>query len=222
MKTALAKVIFLFVCLAHTTGLCIVSHSPPILETRNWKLETDWEGWTAGWEINFNALSFGLTDSLGWTESWRHEGFEYDVSRGLAAVGTIALVQAGGIAVTEVAGTALVNWGAGAAGAAGGAAVAARTPNFIVSPGGTIYPVPQGATGPLPVATGRGFQYIGGSGGYGLSPAASSVRIMDPVLGGKYPYPSGYGSYLNQAGQTINPVSGQTISPSNPWWHIPQ
>jgi len=84
------------------------------------------EGWKAGWEINFNTLSLGLTDSLGWTDSGRHEGTMYDVSRGLAAVGTLALAQAGALAVTEVAGTALVNWGAGAAGAAGGAAVAAQ------------------------------------------------------------------------------------------------
>ena len=89
-----------------------------------------WEGWTAGWEINFNTLSLGLTDSRGWTESWRHEGFEYDVSRGLAAVGTIALAQAGALAVTEVAGTALVNWGAGAAGVA--ATTAAPTATKVI------------------------------------------------------------------------------------------
>ena len=33
--------ISLFVCLAYTTGFCFVSRSPQILETRNWKLETD-------------------------------------------------------------------------------------------------------------------------------------------------------------------------------------
>ena len=42
-------------------------------------------------------------------------------------------------------------------------------PNFIVSEGGTVYPVPEGATGPFPVTSGKGFQYIGGSGGNGLS-----------------------------------------------------
>ena len=29
-------------------------------------------------------------------------------------------------------------------------------------------------------------------------------------------YPGGYGSYFNSAGQTINPITGQTIAPSNP------
>ncbi|MCL2103569.1 MAG: hypothetical protein FWH21_00710 [Kiritimatiellaeota bacterium] len=93
-----------------------------------------WEGWKAGWEINFNTLSLGMTDSLGWTDSGRHEGFEYDVSRGLAAVGTLALVQAGGIAVTEVAGTALVNWGAGAAGVAGATAATVNTATQAIDP----------------------------------------------------------------------------------------
>jgi hypothetical protein len=60
-----------------------------------------------------------------------------------------------------------------------------------------------------------------GSGGNGLSPSATDFRFMDPVTSGKYQYPGGYGSYGNAAGQTINPLTGQTIAPSNPWWHIP-
>jgi len=40
MNKTLLIFISLFVCLAHTTGLCFVSHSPPILETGNSKLET--------------------------------------------------------------------------------------------------------------------------------------------------------------------------------------
>ena len=40
MKKTLAIVIPIFVCLVYTTGFCFVYHSPPILETRNWKLET--------------------------------------------------------------------------------------------------------------------------------------------------------------------------------------
>jgi len=41
MKTALVKVIFLFMCLAHTTGLCFTSYSPDFLTTKNCKLKTD-------------------------------------------------------------------------------------------------------------------------------------------------------------------------------------
>ena len=95
------------------------------------------------------------------------------------------------------------------------------TPSFIVSEGGTVFPVPKGATGPIPATSGKGFQFIEGVGGNGLSPKATGFRFMDPVTTGKYQYPGGYGSYFNKAGQTINPFTGQTISPSNQWWHIP-
>ena len=98
--------------------------------------------------------------------------------------------------------------------------VGTSTPSFIVSEGGTVFPVPKGATGPIPANSGKGIQFVGGSGGNGLSPKASGVRIMDPVTTGKYQYPGGYGSYFNSTGQTVNPLTGQTISPSNAWWHI--
>jgi hypothetical protein len=42
---------------------------------------------------------------------------------------------------------------------------------------------------------------------------------MDPVVGGKHPYPNGYASYLTPAGQTVNPLTGQTVGKSSPWWH---
>jgi len=100
------------------------------------------------------------------------------------------------------------------------AAAGSRGPSFIVSKGGTAFPVPRGASGPFPTESGKGFQFIGGSGGNGLSPRATSFRFMDPVTTGKYHYPGGYGSYGNGV-QTINPFTGQTIAPSNPWWHIP-
>ncbi len=110
----------------------------------------------------------------------------------------------------------------GTAGVAGEVAqTGGRAPDFIVSEGGTVYPVPEGATGPFPARSGKGFQFTGGSGGNGLSPSATDFRFMDPVTAGKYQYPGGYGSYGNAAGQTINPLTGQTIAPSNPWWHIP-
>ena len=63
--------------------------------------------------------------------------------------------------------------------------------------------------------------YTGGSGGYGLSSRATDVRLMDPVTTGKYQYPTGYGSYGNATGQTINPYTGQTLFKADPWWHNP-
>jgi hypothetical protein len=44
---------------------------------------------------------------------------------------------------------------------------------------------------------------------------------MDPVTAGKYQYPQGYAVYMNEAGQTVNPLTGQTISPSDPFAHLP-
>ena len=93
------------------------------------------------------------------------------------------------------------------------------SPDFIVKPNGETVIVPKGAEGPFPVESGKGFIFRGGSGGHGLSEAASDVRIMDPVIGGKYPKPDGYASYLNSGGQTINPYTGQTVGKSDPWWH---
>lgn len=88
-----------------------------------------------------------------------------------------------------------------------------------MKPNGEMVIVPKGAQGPFPVESGKGFMFRGGSGGHGLSDAATDVRIMDPVTGGKYPKPNGYASYLNGGGQTINPFTGQTVGKSSPWWH---
>jgi hypothetical protein len=93
-------------------------------------------------------------------------------------------------------------------------------PDFIVHPNGEIVAVPTGATGPTPVASGKGMQFTGGSGGHGLDARVTDVRVMDPVTGGKYPHPNGYVSYSNGAGQTVDPTTGQTISRSDPNWHL--
>ena len=94
-----------------------------------------------------------------------------------------------------------------------------RGASFITNSNGESVPVPEGATGPTPVRSGNGFQFTGGSGGNGLNSRVAGVRIMDPVTSGKYTYPNGYVSYFNEAGQTVNPYTGQTISPSDPFWH---
>jgi hypothetical protein len=101
-----------------------------------------------------------------------------------------------------------------------------NSPNFIVSPGGETIIVPEGATGPRPVDNGKGFQFQGGSGGHGLDPRTSGVRIMDPTEPNQASpgYPNGYASYNNNSQpkkQTVNPYTGRTIAKNDPWWHLP-
>ena len=100
-------------------------------------------------------------------------------------------------------------------------AVISGGPDFIASENGTVFPVPEGATGPGSVANDRGFSFTGGSGGNGLSPSTTGLRLMDPRTTGPYPYPNGYGVYMNFAGRTINPYTGLPIPRNDPWAHIP-
>ncbi|CAL9331958.1 hypothetical protein SUDANB178_00086 [Streptomyces sp. enrichment culture] len=45
---------------------------------------------------------------------------------------------------------------------------------------------------------------------------------MDPVTKGPYQYPKGYVIYMNEGGQTMNPLTGQFgIPKSDPYNHIP-
>jgi hypothetical protein len=90
------------------------------------------------------------------------------------------------------------------------------SPNYIVTNNGDTIPVPDGAEGPSPANNGLGFKFTDGSGGNGLDPRVSGVRIMDPTDLN----PGGYASYFNARGQTVNPFTGQTISPNDIWWHI--
>lgn len=80
--------------------------------------------------------------------------------------------------------------------------------------------VPKGAVG-TPTQTGNGLQYSIKSGTPELDPRVTHVRIMDPVTTGKYQYPNGYAAYMNRSGQTVNPLTGETISNSHPFAHIP-
>jgi RHS repeat-associated protein len=79
--------------------------------------------------------------------------------------------------------------------------------------------VPQGATG-VPTQTGRGLTYTIPSGTPELDPRVAQIRIMDPVTAGKYQYPNGYAVYMNNIGQTVNPLTGRVISNSDPFAHI--
>jgi hypothetical protein len=92
--------------------------------------------------------------------------------------------------------------------------------SFIANSNGEVVRVPEGATGPIPADSGKGFQFTGGSGGAPLDSRVASVRIMEPVTTGKYPHPNGYVSYFNESGQTVNPFTGSPqISRSDPLWH---
>jgi hypothetical protein len=114
-------------------------------------------------------------------------------------------------------------WGdeAAAAGKKGDEALdhlAARggAPDFVVTRGGTAYPVPKGATGPVPVVnpagktTGRAF--TGGKGG--ANGQVDTIRLMDPTSpkGASPGYPNGYIKYENANGQGVDPYTGKTGS----------
>jgi hypothetical protein len=92
--------------------------------------------------------------------------------------------------------------------------------DFAVYPDGTTFEIPRGAQGPLPVNSGKGIQFTGGRGGYGLSDKVAGIRFMDPVTSGKHLYPNGYVSYANAGGQTVAPVTGKTVGKADPEWHI--
>jgi hypothetical protein len=94
------------------------------------------------------------------------------------------------------------------------------TIDSVAGPNGETLPLPKGATG-VPVDTGKGFTYDIPAGTAGLDPRVTQVRIMDPVTTGKYQYPNGYVVYMNKAGQSVNPLTGQTIAKSSPYNHLP-
>jgi len=100
------------------------------------------------------------------------------------------------------------------------AGLAPRAPDFVVTSTGNVIPIPQGATGP-DTTTSAGFQFNGGVGGNGLAANVTDVRIMDP----NSQNPTGYVNYGSQQAnggwQSVNPYTGQSIMPSDPWWHIP-
>ncbi|MFP5343661.1 MAG: hypothetical protein ACLGIJ_12210 [Candidatus Limnocylindria bacterium] len=94
-----------------------------------------------------------------------------------------------------------------------------RAPDFVVSRGGVAYPVPPGATGPVPVINDAGVRtgtaFVGGRGGE--NGQVSTIRIMDPTpQRGRSPgYPDGYITYENGIGQGVDPYSGRTGRPTD-------
>jgi RHS repeat-associated protein len=80
--------------------------------------------------------------------------------------------------------------------------------------------VPRGSVG-TPTLTGKGMEYVIPRGTAEISERVASIRIMEPVTSGKYQYPNGYAVYMNDSGQTINPLTGKTVAPGDPYAHIP-
>ncbi|WP_170044649.1 polymorphic toxin-type HINT domain-containing protein [Luteimicrobium subarcticum] len=90
----------------------------------------------------------------------------------------------------------------------------------VAGPDGTPLFLPHGATG-VPVRSGKGFVYEIPTGTVGIDPRVTHVRIMDPVTEGRYLYPRGYVVYMNKAGQSVHPITGQTLAKSSPYNHLP-
>jgi hypothetical protein len=88
-------------------------------------------------------------------------------------------------------------------------------PTFIGFESGSPAAIPSGATGPLPTKS-PGMQFTGGSGGPGLDPKVTGVRVMDSTAH----HPNRI-VYMNGKGQTVSPLSGKTVPKNDPWAHIP-
>ena len=67
----------------------------------------------------------------------------------------------------------------------------------------------------MPTLNGKGLAYDLPAGTAGVDP-----RVMDPLTTGAHPRPNGYVAYMNEAGQTVNPLTGQTVVASDPFAHI--
>jgi RHS repeat-associated protein len=107
-------------------------------------------------------------------------------------------------------------------------APSANAPDFIVSPGGTAFPVPEGATGPVPVINNAGNQtgvaFTNGAGG--TNGQVATMRIMDPTAarGSSPGYPTGYIKYENIASpkpQGVDPYTGGTLPNTQSHFPIP-
>jgi hypothetical protein len=93
-------------------------------------------------------------------------------------------------------------------------------PSVVHVPGDMKLPgVPRGAIG-TPTNTGKGLVYDIERGTAELDPRVAQVRVMNPVTSGTHVYPRGYVVYMNEAGQTVNPLTGRTIPPNDPFAHI--
>jgi hypothetical protein len=96
----------------------------------------------------------------------------------------------------------------------------AVTPGVIRAGDLKLPGVPKGAVGTV-TNNGKGLQYAIPRGTPELDERVTGIRVMDPTTTGKYPYPNGRVMYVNTEGQTVNPLTGETVKPSDPFAHIP-
>ena len=94
-------------------------------------------------------------------------------------------------------------------------------PATVKGPNGEQLPgVPVGAPSTL-ANSGKGYRYPMPP-TPGIDPRVVEIRVMNPTTTpGGYSYPNGYCNYSNANGQVVNPITGQTIGKSDPYWHIP-
>ncbi|WP_420232920.1 RHS repeat domain-containing protein [Pseudomonas sp. ABY48] len=101
---------------------------------------------------------------------------------------------------------------------------AAAAPDFVVSPNGTTFPVPKGASGPSPVINPAGkttgSAFTNGKGGDNRQ--GSTMRLMQPTppKGNSPGYSNGYIKYENKSGQGVDPYSGKTLPQSKSHFEI--
>lgn len=94
-----------------------------------------------------------------------------------------------------------------------------NSPNFVADSSGQVFPVPNGAKGPVSVINNSGKQtgiaFTGGNGGQ--NGQVSTIRIMNSrsAIGNSPAYPNGYVVYGNNANpmQNVNPYTGRTGQP---------
>jgi hypothetical protein len=96
-------------------------------------------------------------------------------------------------------------------------------PDRLTMPNGDEIELPIDAQGPIPTDSGRGFAYINGTGLQTGNSQVVAVRVMPPTpaRGNAPAYPYGYYVYMNASGQTVDPVTGRVVHPSDPNAHIP-
>lgn len=85
--------------------------------------------------------------------------------------------------------------------------------DFLVGPLGTVYPVPIGAIGPVPVVNRNGRE-TGVAFVNGKNPKVCIIRIMKrtPARGRSPGYPNGYVKYENENNEGVDPYTGKSLA----------
>lgn len=91
-------------------------------------------------------------------------------------------------------------------------------PANVIGPNGVNLPgVPPGLLSDTAANSGQGWIYPVTPNQPGIDPRVVSIRVMEPTS----QYPNGYLNYLNIDGQEVDPFTGRTVPPTNPYAHIP-